>query len=200
MNPRRLFLLTGLLLTLLLVAGCSTPTGTAGAPSRVAVMSIKLPKQKKCERVVIELNDNAAPATSDNFRHLVSRHYYDGMRFHRVFPHQLVQTGDPKSRHGETGRSGTGGPGYTIPAEIRLKLDKGGVAASRLPDSINPVRLSNGSQFFVCLEAMPQLNGQYTVFGKVIEGLEVLDAISASQANSNDFPVDKIVIRSIRME
>lgn len=163
-------------------------------------MLVKVKKQKKPERIVIELREDAAPATVANFRQLAGRHYYDGMRLHRLFPHQLVQTGDPKSRHGETGRSGTGGPGYTLPAEIHLKLEKGSVATARLPDAINPTRASNGSQFFVSLEPMSQLNGQYTVFGRVIEGLEVLDAISTLPVNSNDFPIDKIVIQSIRVE
>lgn len=197
MNPR---LLSVLLLPFLILTGCSTTPRYAGAGPRVAVMLIKVKKEKQLQRVVITLREDAAPATVANFRELVSRRYYDGMPFHRVFPHSLVQTGDPKSRHGETYRSGTGGPGYTIPPEIRLKHEKGAVAASRLPDPINPTRLSNGSQFYICLEPMPQLNGQYTVFGKVIEGLEVLDAISEMPVNSNDFPTEKIVIQSIRLE
>ena len=182
------------------LGGCATAPRTAGTGPQVAVMLVKVKKQKKPERIVIELREDAAPATVANFKQLAGRHYYDGMRFHRLFPHQLVQTGDPKSRHGETGRSGTGGPGYTLPAEIHLKLEKGSVATARLPDAINPTRASNGSQFFVSLEPMSQLNGQYTVFGRVIEGLEVLDAISTLPVNSNDFPIDKIVIQSIRVE
>ena len=184
----------------LFLGGCATSHRTAGTGPQVAVMLVKVKKEKTPQRIVIELREDAAPKTVANFRELVSRHYYDGMRFHRLFPHQLVQTGDPKSRHGETGRSGTGGPGYTTPAEIRLKLDAGAVAASRLPDAINPTRASNGSQFFVCIEPMPQLNGQYTVFGKVIEGLDQLDAISGLPVNSNDFPTEKVVIQSIRLE
>ena len=201
MNFRSLLPL--LLLPIVLPAflgGCATAPCTAGTGPQVAVMLVKVKKQKKPERIVIELREDAAPATVANFRQLAGRHYYDGMRFHRLFPHQLVQTGDPKSRHGETGRSGTGGPGYTLPAEIHLKLEKGSVATARLPDAINPTRASNGSQFFVSLEPMSQLNGQYTVFGRVIEGLEVLDAISTLPVNSNDFPIDKIVIQSIRVE
>jgi cyclophilin family peptidyl-prolyl cis-trans isomerase len=163
-------------------------------------MLIKVRKEKKPQRIVIELKEDAAPLTVANFKNLVSRHYYDGMRFHRVFPHQLLQTGDPKSRHGETERSGTGGPGYTIPPEIRLKHDAGAVATSRLPDAINPTRLSNGSQFYICIEPMPDLNGQYTVFGRVIEGLDLLDAISGAPVNSNDFPQENVVIQSIRLE
>lgn len=201
MNFRSLLPL--LLLPIVLPAflgGCATAPRTAGTGPQVAVMLVKVKKQKKPGRIVIELREDAAPATVANFKQLAGRHYYDGMRFHRLFPHQLVQTGDPKSRHGETGRSGTGGPGYTLTAEIHLRLEKGSVATARLPDAINPTRASNGSQFFVCLEPMSQLNGQYTVFGRVVEGLDVLDAISTLPVNSNDFPIDKIVIQSIRVE
>ena len=189
-----------LLIASLLVTGCATPPRSAGAGPQVAVMLIKVRKEKKPQRIVIELKEDAAPLTVANFKNLVSRHYYDGMRFHRVFPHQLLQTGDPKSRHGETERSGTGGPGYTIPPEIRLKHDAGAVATSRLPDAINPTRVSNGSQFYICIKPMPDLNGQYTVFGRVIEGLDLLDAISGVPVNSNDFPQENVVIQSIRLE
>jgi cyclophilin family peptidyl-prolyl cis-trans isomerase len=197
MNSRTL--LSFLLIPLLLCAGCAAPRSTGAGP-KVAVMLVSFPKVKQPGRVVIELRDDAAPIAAENFRTLVGRHYYDGMRFHRAFSGKLVQTGDPLSRHGETGRSGTGGPGYTLPPEIHLKLDQGSVVAARLPDEPNPTRLSNGSQFFVCLEPMPQLNGQYTVFGRVIEGLDVLTQASESPVNSNDFPTAKIIIKSIRLE
>jgi len=163
-------------------------------------MEIKFPKEKETRPVVITLREHAAPQTVNSLKTLVAHHYYDGMRFHRVFAHTLVQTGDPKSRHGESNYSGTGGPGYTIPAEIRLPHVRGAVAMSRLPDNINPMKASNGSQFYVCLEPMPQLNGEYTVFGEVTEGLEVLDAVSATPANSNNFPMEKIIIKSMRLE
>ena len=198
MNHR--FLLSLIALTVLLVSGCATAPRTIGTGPESAVMLVKVRKEKKPQRIVIELREDAAPQTVASFKELIRRHYYDGMSFHRLFAHRLVQTGDPKSRHGESDRSGTGGPGYTIPAEIRLKLEAGSVAASRLPDSINPTRASNGSQFFVAIEPMPELNGQYTVFGKVTEGLDVLDAISGIPVDSNDFPLDQVVIQSIRLQ
>ena len=196
------FMKKNLITTLFLLAamtGCATNRPQLTGP-QVAVMLIKMPKEKTPERVVIALREDTAPQTVANFKALASQHYYDGMMFHRVFPHSLVQTGDPKSRHGESDRSGTGGPGYTLPAEIHLSHETGSVAASRLPDKINPLRRSNGSQFYVCLESMPQLNGQYTVFGKVTEGLDVLDKISILRTNSNSFPTEKVVIVSIQME
>jgi len=216
MNFRALSLTISLLLPIFLLSlsGCAMAPRTAGSGPQVAVMLVKVKKEKTPQRIVIELREDAAPQTVENFRELVRRHYYDGMGFHRLFPHQLVQTGDPKSRQGmvdsvlqkvglglqDANRIGTGGPGYTTPAEIRLKLDKGAVATARLPDTINPTRASNGSQFFVCIEPMSQLNGQYTVFGRVIEGLDQLDAISGLPVNSNDFPEEKVLIQSIRLE
>lgn len=188
-----------LLVSVLFLTGCATPPPSTTGP-QVAVMEIKFPKEKQTRRVVIALRENAAPQTVENFKSLIKRHYYDGMRFHRVFAHSLVQAGDPKSRHGESNYSGTGGPGYTVPAEIHLPHVRGSAAMSRLPDTINPLKASNGSQFYICLEPMPQLNGEYSVFGEVTEGLEVLDAVSAMPANSNNFSMEKIVIKSIRLE
>jgi len=166
----------------------------------VAVIEIRFGKEKETRRVVLGLYDSAAPLTVANFKELIGKKFYNGMRFHRVFPNSLVQTGDPASRHGQADRSGTGGPGYTIPAEIRLPNDKASVAMARLPDDINPAKNSNGSQFFVALEPLPKLNGKYTVFGRVLEGFDVLTDISNLATNSNDFPLPKVVIKSILLD
>lgn len=166
----------------------------------VAVMQIKVGKERDFQQVVIGLYDDAAPTTVANFKELCRKRFYNGMRFHRAFPSTLVQTGDPKSRHGAADRSGTGGPGYTIPAEIGRSHVRGTVAMARLPDAINPSKASNGSQFYVCLTPLPKLDGKYTVFGEVLEGLDVLDFISNQPTDSNDFPLAKIVIRSITIQ
>jgi len=166
----------------------------------VAVAMIKVGKERDLRRVVIGLYDGAAPQHVQNFKDLVARRYYNGMRFHRAFPGALLQTGDPYSRHGPSDRTGTGGPGYTIPAEIRLPHTKGAIAASRIDGPINPARVSNGSQFYICLKAMPDLNGQYTVFGRILEGLEDLDDISRKVTDPNNFPLEKITIKSIILE
>jgi peptidyl-prolyl cis-trans isomerase B (cyclophilin B) len=165
-----------------------------------AVMQIKIGKERELQQVVIGLYDEAAPATVANFKELCRRRFFNGMRFHRVFPSALVQTGDPYSRRGPADRSGTGGPGYTSPAELGRSHVRGTVAMSRLPDSINPSKASNGSQFYICLTPMPKLDGKYTVFGEVLEGLDVLDSISNTPTDSNDFPLAKIVIKSITIQ
>lgn len=166
----------------------------------VVVLEIQIGRSRERERVVLGLYDFAAPQTTANFKDLVQRRFYNNMRFHRLFPNTLVQTGDPRSRRGQRELSGTGGPGYTLPAEIRLPHETGSLAMARLPDRINPSKASNGSQFFVCLQPMPALNGQYTVFGRVLEGMELLTRISNTRTDSNDFPIEKIVIRRATLE
>lgn len=172
----------------------------AAVGPEVAVLEIQFGKDKQTQQVVLGLYDTAAPLTVANFKELVGKKFYNGMRFHRVFPGTLVQTGDPKSRRGDSDRSGTGGPGYTVPAELGGKNLRGTVAMSRLGDTVNPSRASNGSQFFVSLTPMPKLDGKYTVFGEVLEGLDVLEGISNQQTDSNDFPLAKIIIKSITIQ
>ena len=87
-----------------------------------------------------------------------------------MVPDFVVQGGDPDG-------TGTGGPGYTVPAEIGEKHLRGSVATARTGDQVNPKRESSGSQFYICLEPQPNLDGQYTVFGGVISGMDVVDQI-----------------------
>jgi len=175
---------------------CATSLAATLGPD-VAILQIQFPKEKQPRQVTIGLYDDSAPYTVENFKKLVTKKFYNGQRFFRVFPGSFIQTGDPASRRGQTDTTGTGGPGYTLPAEIRLKHDKGAVAMARLPDKINPAKNSNGSQFYVCLQPLPKLDGQYTVFGTVLDGLATLEEISKVPTNSNDFPLPKIVIKSI---
>jgi cyclophilin family peptidyl-prolyl cis-trans isomerase len=189
------------LLVLLLAAISLTASSMAATLGPdVAVMEIRMGKEKQTRQVVLGLHDESAPYTVENFKTLVRKKFYNGLRFHRIFPSSFVQTGDPSSRPGQTEKTGTGGPGYTLPAEIKLKHNKGAVAMARLPDKINPAKNSNGSQFYVCLTPLPKLDGQYTVFAQVLEGLDVLEAISNEPTNSDDFPLPKIVIKSIVLQ
>ena len=189
------------LLVLLLAAISLTASAMAATLGPdVAVMEIRMGKEKQTRQVVLGLHDESAPYTVENFKTLVRKKFYNGLRFHRIFPSSFVQTGDPSSRRGQTEKTGTGGPGYTLPAEIKLKHNKGAVAMARLPDKINPSKNSNGSQFYVCLTPLPKLDGQYTVFAQVLEGLDVLEAISNEPTNSDDFPLPKIVIKSIVLQ
>lgn len=163
----------------------------------VAVLQIQT--GEKIQRVVIEFYDDAAPLTAANFKKLAAKRFYNGTAFHRVYPNLRVQGGDPLSKNKDATGIGTGGPGYTLPPEIERKHITGAIAAARLPDKINPARVSNGSQFYITLVPAPNLDGQYTVFGHVIEGLDVLDGISQLRTDTNDSPVDRAVIQSIHI-
>lgn len=185
--------------TLLSVLALSLGWQLVASADEVAVMNIRMPGEKKTQAVVLEFYDSEASQTVDNFKKLARKGFYNGLSFHRVFPHMLVQTGDPLSASRNSSRIGTGGPGYTLAPEVHRKHVVGAVAMSRLPDKINPGRRSSGSQFYFCLKAMPNLDGQYTVFGHVASGIELLDQISAKPTDTNDNPVDKIRIKSIRI-
>jgi cyclophilin family peptidyl-prolyl cis-trans isomerase len=164
----------------------------------VALMQVRMPS-KEVLPVAFSFYESEAPITVENFKKLARKKFYDDCNFHRVFPHTLVQVGDPLSKKKDRTRVGTGGPGYTLPPEHRHRHGAGDIAMARLPDKLNPGRMSNGSQFFVCLVPMPQYDGQYTVFAHVLYGMETLDRISVSGVDSNDSPVDRITIKSLRI-
>lgn len=142
---------------------------------------------------------NETPLHRDNFIKLVTEKFYDGVLFHRVIQNFMIQTGDPDSKTAAKGQAlGTGGPGYTIPAEIvpTLQHKRGAVAAARLGDQVNPNRESSGSQFYIVdgMRGAPHLNGQYTVFGEVLSGMETVDKIAAQPKDGRDRPQQDIKI------
>lgn len=120
--------------------------------------------------IVAELYPKDAPLSVTNFKMLADGGYYTGLTFHRVVPGFVIQGGDP------TG-TGSGGPGYTIPAEIGKPHNKGALAWARLGDEVNPKRRSSGSQFYITLEPTPSLDGQYTVFGQTVKGMDIVGKI-----------------------
>jgi peptidyl-prolyl cis-trans isomerase B (cyclophilin B) len=136
--------------------------------------------------ISLELFDEAAPKTVENFRRLAGDGFYDGVVFHRVIPDFMIQGGDP------TG-SGSGGPGYTFEDEINDHAVVRGALAMA-----NAGANTNGSQFFiVTAEACPWLDGKHTVFGRVAAGMDVVDDISASETDHRDRPRDDVVIERI---
>src|SRR6202790_3849399 len=171
-------------------------TAIACLADPVAVFDVQWGKGKDRQKrsFAIAFFDADAPQTTANFKKLVQDGFYKNTTIHRVFPNYLVQGGDPLSRKKDRTVIGTGGPGYTLRAEIRRKHLRGSVAMGRLPDNVNPTRLSNGSQFYVCLRPIPSQDGQDTVFGEVVAGLPALDEISRLPADSNANPLDRIEI------
>lgn len=183
--------------------------------------------------IVVELY-NETPQHRDNFLKLAGEGFYDGTLFHRVISGFMAQGGDPKSKDAAPGaRLGTGGPGYTVEAEIDPAFVhvKGALAAARQGDQVNPNRRSSGSQFYIVqgrdvslqmlqnivnsrrnspdqplsytpdqmaayqeLGGTPHLDMQYTVFGQVIEGLEVVDAICAVQTDRSNRPSEDVTV------
>lgn len=147
--------------------------------------------------ISIELFTGQAPQHSENFKKLAREGFYNGTIFHRVIPGFVVQGGDPNSRSEDRSVHGRGGPGYTIPAEIGIDHERGHVAAARLGDQVNPERESSGSQFYICLDALPNLDGAYTVFGRVAEGMDVVDAIAQVETDPNDNPVERVEMTNV---
>ena len=169
----------------------------------------------------IKLYDET-PLHRDNFIKLAKEGFFDGLLFHRVIPQFMIQGGDPTSKDAKPGQQlGAGGPGYTIPAEFNPNFihKKGALSAARQGDQVNPKRASSGSQFYIVQGrtasaqdlqrgsikysdeqikiyeeqgGTPFLDGQYTVFGEVVEGLDVIDKIAAVRTAPGDRPVEDV--------
>lgn len=165
---------------------------------------------------------NETPKHRDNFVKLADEGYFDGTLFHRVISGFMIQGGDPDSKTAKAGqRLGMGGPGYTVPAEINPALihKKGALSAARLGDQQNPQKASSGSQFYIVqgkkqsaaglsqsqmkytdaqkqiyetIGGTPFLDGGYTVFGEITEGLDVIDKIAAVQKDAGDRPLQDV--------
>src|SRR5437762_4418277 len=137
----------------------------------------------------LELFDEDAPKTVANFKKLAGEGFYDGLIFHRVIKDFMIQGGCPQG-------TGTGGPGYTFEDEINdHKIARGALAMANAGPN------TNGSQFFlVTTEAAPWLDGKHTVFGRVTEGMDVIDKIEGTQTGHNDRPVEDRRIESITFE
>lgn len=171
------------------------------------------PERKFVEEPVFDINTTMGtirvklyketPKHRDNFVKLVYDKFYDNILFHRVINGFMIQTGDPLTKDPQTpaAKYGTGGPGYTIPAEFvpELKHKKGALAAARKGDTANPNRESSGSQFYLVQNeaACAQLDGAYTVYGQAIEGLDVIDKIAAVKTNERDQPLEPVRIVDI---
>lgn len=193
------------LLSLLLVVGCSnnpnsTTTTTIASTTTMAsatttelgvsVMNRIATFETSMGTFKIELYEDKAPITTKNFIELTNKGYYNGLIFHRIIKDFMIQGGDPKG-------DGTGGPGYTIKDEFvaSLKHDKGVISMANTGQPN-----TGGSQFFITLAPTPWLNGKHAVFGKVVEGIEVVDKIGKVPTNANDKPLTNVVINKITIQ
>ncbi|OGQ04236.1 MAG: hypothetical protein A2W61_02865 [Deltaproteobacteria bacterium RIFCSPLOWO2_01_44_7] len=159
-------------------------------PKQTTTSSLEAPKTPNVEankkyfatiktskgNIKVELYPNEAPLSVTNFVQLAQKKFYNGLTFHRIIPGFVVQGGDPTA-------TGSGGPGYTIPAEIKLLHKEGALAWARLPEvdpmgrTLNPEKRSSGSQFYITLTPQPSLDGGYTVFGQTVGGMDVVRQI-----------------------
>lgn len=143
------------------------------------------------------------PKHRDNFKKLVAEKYYDGIRFHRVIEGFMIQAGDPFSRDtAKISMWGQGGPDYTVPAEFVNEYwhKKGALAAARKGDMANPTKASSGSQFYIVHDenACLHLDGQYSIFGEVVEGLDVIDKIASVDVDRMDRPYEDVIIVTVK--
>ncbi len=147
------------------------------------------------KKIVAELYPDKAPNTVNNFLSLAKKGFFDGLIFHRVIKGFMIQGGDPLGK-------GTGGPGYSIKGEFALngfkndlKHTRGVLSMARafMPDSA-------GSQFFIMHEDAPHLDGQYAAFGKVVEGIEVVDEIASVKVDFSDRPLNEQKIKKVCVE
>ena len=152
-------------------------------------------QMKDLGTITVELYPDVAPNTVANFVTLAQSGFYDGLTFHRVIPGFMIQGGDPLG-------NGTGGPGYSIKGEFSqngvkndLKHTRGVISMAR---SMDPN--SAGSQFFIMHADAPHLDGGYAAFGKVTDGLDVVDAIASVKTGANDKPVEDVVIEKMTVE
>lgn len=208
-------LLTSIILAsaVALLASCSCGRGTKEASDAELNDSTKTAMEmKRLEEPVFDIVTthgtmrvklyNKTPKHRDNFAKLVGEKYYDGVRFHRVIEGFMIQTGDPFSRDtSKIDAWGTGGPDYTVPAEFVNEYwhKKGALAAARKGDLANPTKASSGSQFYIVHDenACLHLDGQYSIFGEVIEGLDIIDKIATVATDRYDRPYEDVIIERI---
>lgn len=138
--------------------------------------------------ITLKFFPEVAPNHVNNFIELAKKGFYNGTTFHRVIPGFVIQGGDPNSKDPDRSKHGMGGPGYQLKAEFNKKPHRRGtlsMARSGHPDSA-------GSQFFICVADVPSLDGQYTVFGEAVKGMEVVDKIVSQPRDGNDNPRERI--------
>jgi cyclophilin family peptidyl-prolyl cis-trans isomerase len=164
--------------------------GLGGAPVASEAANPKATIQTSKGAIVVELYQDQAPKTVENFVTLAKKGFYNGIKFHRVIPDFMIQTGDPKG-------DGTGGPGYTFADEFApsLRHDAAGVLSMA-----NAGPNTNGSQFFITLAATPWLDGRHAIFGRVVEGQLVVEQIGAVERDGRDRPLQDIVMTQVTIQ
>ncbi len=151
-------------------------------------------EMENCKSIKIQLEEKEAPITVENFKKLVNEGFYNGLIFHRVISGFMIQGGCPQG-------TGTGGPGYNIKGEFKSNGVENNINHTRGVISMARSQMPNsaGSQFFIMHQDAQHLDGQYAAFGKVVEGIEVVDEIAAVKTDYNDRPKEAQKIKSIKI-
>jgi peptidyl-prolyl cis-trans isomerase B (cyclophilin B) len=211
-----------------LIVGCSpapTDTGSgSSAPSTTGSSSAALVKQPHADpappdptpiadrkpkdgdevavmdtslgRIVLMFFPDKAPNHVVNFKYLAGKGFYDGTKFHRIIPTFMIQGGDPNTKSGDPNTWGGGGPGYTLEAEFNDVKHVPGILSMARTNDVNGA----GSQFFIMVAPTPSLDGQYSAFGKVVSGMDVVDKIKSVPTGEQDRPNDPPIIKSLKIE
>jgi cyclophilin family peptidyl-prolyl cis-trans isomerase len=189
--PLKRFYFVALALFMLSISAIVQSADLTAPDSEVAVLDTTYGK------IVLEFFPNAAPNHVANFKKLARQGFYDGTQFHRVIEGFMIQGGDPNSKDSDPTNDGTGNAGYQIKAEFNtISHKKGIVSMARGAYSVD----SASCQFFIMLADTPRLDGQYTVFGKVIEGMDVVEKIGKVKVDSRDHPVQPVVMKKVTIE
>jgi peptidyl-prolyl cis-trans isomerase B (cyclophilin B) len=147
--------------------------------------------ETKFGEITLKFFPDVAPNHVSSFIELANKGFYDGTTFHRVVPGFVIQGGDPNTKSEDRSNHGTGGPGYTLEAEFsNLPHKRGTLSMARAADPN-----SAGSQFFICVAEAAFLDGQYTVFGEVSQGMDVVDEIVAQPKDSRDNPNERVEMK-----
>ncbi len=196
-----LLAVAGGLLGALLPLSAQTPVAPGAqdaAPAPVPMKEVAVIKTTKGE-MTVEFWSDVAPKTVENFKKLAREGFYNGTAFHRIIKGFMIQGGDPNTKDpAKEGIYGTGGPGYKINAEFNARKHEAGVIS--MARSMDPN--SAGSQFFICLDVASNLDGQYTAFGKLIKGDDVLQKIGDTPVVSNNGrerskPTERVGVESV---
>lgn len=138
--------------------------------------------------IVAKLYTQDAPKNVTNVANLAIEGFYDGLTFHRIIEGFVIQGGDPEG-------TGAGGLGYTVPAEIAKTHVKGCMAMARKGDDVNPEKANSSCQFYFCLEDVHKLDGNYTVIGEIVDGLDVMEAVGQVDTDEKDRPLETVVMQ-----
>lgn len=196
---KKLFLILMCVTLVLFAASCRLTDETSHGQNEEDTMENKIIATIAVEdfgEIKLELYPDIAPETVRNFCYLARQGFYSGTTFHRIIKGFMIQGGDPEG-------TGNGGPGYCIKGEFSingfendLKHERGVISMARRSRPYN----SAGSQFFICHQDSPHLDGSYAAFGRVISGMEVVDAIASVDTDANNRPLVSVVISSVTIE